>query len=106
MKPYQWFFIFLRAMVILQVILIYFKKQSDNTDTYIILEAISKATVGIFLYLFFIFNPLSSLEYGDVLVLQFAGILLLVDIDYKSVITVIRKYYPNFLISIYRPKHD
>jgi hypothetical protein len=102
MKGYQWFFIFLRLMVILQVILIFFKKQTRVSDTYIILEAISKATVGIFLYLFFLLNPLPDLEYGDILVLQFAGILLLVDIDYKSVLNVIRKRYPKFLDTIYR----
>lgn len=89
-------------MVILQVILIFFKKQTDSSDTYIILESISRACVGLFLYIFFLLNPLPDLEYGDVLILQFAGILLLVDIDYKSVIKVIRKKYPKFLDTIYR----
>jgi hypothetical protein len=89
-------------MVILQVVLIFFKKQTRSSDTYIILDAGSRATVGIFLYLFFLFNPLPDLEYGDVLILQFAGILLLVDIDYKNVLKVIRKKYPKFLDSIYR----
>ena len=101
MKGYQWFFIFLRAMVILQVILIFFKKQATTSDTYIILDAISRATVGLFLYIFFLLKPMPDLEHGDVLILQFAGILLLVDIDFKSLLTVIRKRYPKFLDSIY-----
>jgi hypothetical protein len=101
MKGYQLFFIFLRLMVISQVVLIVFKKQTRSSDTYIILDAISRAAVGLFLYLFFLLHPLPDLEYGDVLILQFAGILLLVDIDYKSVLGVIRKRYPNFLKSIY-----
>ena len=106
MKGYQWFFIFLRLMVISQVILIIFKKQTNNSDTYVILDAISRASVGLFLFIFFLVNhfflhQLSELEFGDVLILQFAGILLLIDIDFKSVLRVIRKRYPNFLKSIY-----
>lgn len=88
-------------MIIAQVILIFFKKQTRSSDTFIILDAISRATVGSFLYIFFLLNPLSDLEHGDVLILQFAGILLLVDIDYKAVVKVIRKKYPKFLDSIY-----
>lgn len=84
-------------MVILQVVLIFFKKQTDSSDTYIILEVVSRASVGAFLYLFFLLNPLPGLEYGDMLILQFAGILLLVDIDYGSVLGIIRKRFPNFL---------
>jgi hypothetical protein len=77
--------------------MVIFKKQTDNSDTYILLEAISRAAVGLFLYLFFLLHPLPGLEYGDVLILQFAGILLLVDINYNDVLGVIRKRYPNFL---------
>lgn len=95
MKGYQLFFLFLRLMVILQAVLIFFKKQTNNSDTYIILEALSKVAVGLFLYLFFLLHPLPDLEYGDVLILQFAGILLLVDIDYKSLIAVLKKYFPT-----------
>jgi len=102
MKGYHWFFIFLRIMVILQVVLIFFKKQTDSSDTYIILDAFSRATVGLFLYLFFFLHSFPELEYGDVLILQFAGILLLVDIDYKNVLKVIRKRFPKFLDTIYR----
>jgi Flp pilus assembly protein TadB len=107
MKGYHWFFIFLRIMVISQVVLIFFKKQTDSSDTYIILDAISKASVGLFLFIFFLVNhfflhQLSELELGDVLILQFAGILLLVDIDYKNVLKVIRKRFPKFLDTIYR----
>jgi hypothetical protein len=87
----------MRIMVILQVILIFFKKQTDSSDTYIILDAASRAAVGMFLYLFFLLNPMPGLEYGDVLILQFAGILLLVDIDYRSVLSVLRKQFPNFV---------
>jgi hypothetical protein len=81
-------------MVILQVVLIVFKKQTKRSDVYIILEAISKLAVGAFLYLFFLLHPLEGLEYGDVLILQFAGILIMVDINYGELIGVVRKYIP------------
>ena len=81
-------------MVILQVVLIVFKKQTKSSDVYIILEAVSKLAVGAFLYLFFLLHPLEGLEYGDVLILQFAGILIMVDVNYPEVIKVLRKYLP------------
>ena len=107
MRGYHWFFIFLRLMVISQVIFIIFKKQTKSSDTYVILDAISRASVGLFLFIFFLvqhflLHQMSDLELGDVLILQFAGILLLIDIDYKGVLKVIRKRYPKFLDSIDR----
>ena len=94
MRGYQNFFLFMRLMVILQAVLIIFKKQTKSSEVYIILEALSKLAVGAFLYLFFLLHPLEGLEYGDVLILQFAGILILVDINYKELIGVIRKHLP------------
>ena len=94
MRGYQNFFLFIRLMVILQTVLIVFKKQTKSSDVYIILEAVSKLAVGGFLYLFFLLHPLEGLEYGDVLILQFAGILIMVDIDYGKLIGVLRKYLP------------
>lgn len=84
----------MRLMVILQAVLIIFKKQTKSSEVYIVLEALSKLAVGAFLYLFFLLHPLEGLEYGDVLILQFAGILILVDINYKELIGVIRKHLP------------
>lgn len=94
MRGYQTFFLFMRLMVILQVVLIIFKKQTRSSDIYVILEAVSKITVGAFLYLFFLLHPLDGLEYGDVLILQFAGILIMVDVNYPVLIGVLRKYIP------------
>jgi len=37
---------------------------------------------------------IGSLEYGDVLILQFAGILIMVDVNYPELIKVLRKYIP------------
>ena len=81
-------------MIILQVILIYFKKQTKSSEIYIILEAISRISVGLFLYLFFLLHPLPDLEYGDVLILQFAGILLMVDINFKELYGAILSLNP------------
>jgi hypothetical protein len=81
-------------MVILQSVLIIFKKQTESSDVYIVLEAVSKLSVGAFLYLFFFLHPIDGLEYGDVLILQFAGILIMIDVNYEELIGVIRKYIP------------
>ncbi len=84
----------MRVMVILQAVLIVFKKQTKSSDVYIVLEAVSKISVGAFLYLFFFLHPIDGLEYGDVLILQFAGILIMVDVNYGELVGVIRKYLP------------
>ena len=84
----------MRIMVILQAVLIVFKKQTKSSDVYIVLEAVSKIAVGAFLYLFFFLHPIDGLEYGDVLILQFAGILIMVDVNYGELVGVIRKYIP------------
>jgi hypothetical protein len=94
MKGYQKFFIFMRVMVILQGLIIVFKKQTKSSDVDILLEAVSKLSVGAFLYLFFFLHPIDGLEYGDVLILQFAGILIMIDVNYEELIGVIRKYLP------------
>ena len=94
MKGYHQFFIFMRVMVILQAVLIIFKKQTKSSDIYIVLEAVSKLAVGSFLYLFFLLHPLEGLEYGDILILQFAGILIMIDINYPELLGVLRKYLP------------
>jgi len=95
MRQYQVFFVFLRVMVILQGVLILFKKQTRDSNIYVILDALSKISVGGFLYLFFLFHTIDGLEYGDTLVLQFAGILILLDVNYKDLLRVVRLYYPS-----------
>ena len=79
-------------MLILQSILIFFKKQTRNSNTFIILDSISKLSVGAFLYLFFLFHKIDGFEYGDILVLQFAGILILLDINYIDLLKALREY--------------
>ena len=83
-------------MLILQGILIFFKKQTRDSNVFIILDSLSKISVGAFLYLFFLFHKIDGFEYGDVLVLQFAGILILLDINYKQLFKAIRFYIPGF----------
>lgn len=82
-------------MVILQGLLILFKKQTRDSNLYVILDSISKISVGAFLYLFFLFHTIDGLEFGDTLVLQFAGILILLDVNYKELLRVLRLYYPR-----------
>lgn len=79
-------------MLILQGVLIFFKKQTRSSNIYVILDSISKLSVGAFLYLFFLFNKIDGFEYGDTLVLQFAGILILLDINYKDLLKALREY--------------
>jgi hypothetical protein len=112
MKIYQVFFIILRILVILQVILVLLKKNIINPDIKIIIDAILKLGIGGFLYIFFFFNTGHSVEYWDAYILQFAGLVIILDIDYKKVLNAISKLSPtlykklSFLEAIEGANHD
>lgn len=112
MKYYQIFFILLRVLIILQLILVIFKKQIMNPDIKILLDTIIKLGIGSFLYLFFLFNTVPGLDYWDSFILQFAGLVIILDIDFISLLSVVKKYSPwlsqnlSFLEAIQRAKHS
>jgi hypothetical protein len=100
MKIYQVFFVILRILVILQVILVLLKKNVINPDIKIIIDAILKLGIGGFLYIFFFFNTIRGIEYWDAYILQFAGIVIILDIDYKKVLNAISRLSPTLYKNI------
>ena len=112
MKYYQIFFILLRVLVILQLILVIFKKQIINPDAKVLLDTVLKLGIGSFLYLFFLFNTIPGLDYWDAYILQFSGLVIILDIDFITLLPVLKKYSPwlsqnlSFLETIQRAKHS
>ena len=112
MKIYQVFFVVLRILVILQVILVLLKKNIINPDIKIIIDTILKLGIGGFLYIFFLFNTIPGIEYWDAYILQFAGLVIILDIDYNKLLNVISKLSPtlsknlSFLYTIQGANHD
>ena len=108
MKYYQLFFVVLRVLVISQLILVICKKNVINPDIKILLDTVLKLGIGTFLYFFFMFNAIPGIEYWDTYILQFAGVVMILDIDFGSALKVLGKHSPwlahhlGFLEAIYR----
>jgi hypothetical protein len=61
---------------------------------YIISDTIFKISIALYLFLFFTLNTFPGLDWQDVLIIRFSGVVLLYDIDFKGLMGLIRKYLP------------
>ena len=95
MKGYHIYFILLKIIVGIQVVLVFLKKTTEDSEIYIVTDTIFKISVALYLFLFFIINSFPGLEFEDTIILRFSGMILLYDIDYSGLIRVIRKYFPS-----------
>ena len=112
MKAYHIFFILLRILVILQLLLVIFKKQHFPPDIKTLIDSVLKLSLGIFIIFFFYFNNV-GLDYWDIFVLQFSGIIIILDIDYVNLLKIKKRIIPqigdnlDFLTTIQRyPKNN
>ena len=94
MKAYQIYFIILKLLIIVQIVAIFFKKHTENSDAYILSDTIFKLSAGIYLITFFLIHSFPGLEFEDTLILRFSGVIILFDIDYIGMLKVISKYSP------------
>lgn len=94
MKPYQIYFIFIKLLVVAQVIAIFMKKHTKDSDIYILSDTIFKLSAGLYLILFFMIHHFPGLEFEDTLILRFSGVIILFDIDYVGLVKVITKNAP------------
>jgi hypothetical protein len=95
MKAYHLYFIILRFIVLIQIILVFLKKHTKDSDIYIISDTIFKLSIALYLFIFFMIHSFPGLELGDVIILRFSGLVLLFDIDFTGLLRVIRKYIPS-----------
>jgi hypothetical protein len=102
----------LRIIVFIQIALVIFKKQHLSPELKTIIDSILKLSIGTFIIVFFYFNNV-GLDAWDVYILQFSGIVIMVDVDYESLLEIVGRYFPAisknlaFLKDIQRyPKGD
>ena len=93
MKGYHVFFFILRLLVLTQLILVVFMKQSFSPVIKLLIDSVLKLSLGLFIILFFYFHNV-GLDPWDIYVLQFSGILVIVNIDYSSLLDIIAKVSP------------
>ena len=84
----------LRLLVVLQVILVLLKKQLLSPDLKTIIDSILKLSIGLFVIIFFYFHNV-GMDPWDIYVLQFSGIVIITDIDYKNLLKIIGNVSPT-----------
>jgi len=85
----------LKVIVFIQMALVVLKKQTTDSKLYIVSDTIFKISIALYLFLFFILNKFPGLDFEDTILLRFAGVILLYDIDYSGLIKIVREYYPG-----------
>jgi len=94
MKGYHIFFFILRLLVLVQLILVVFMKQNFSPTIKLLIDSVLKLSLGLFIILFFQFNHI-GLDPWDIYVLQFSGILVIVNIDFTGLLKIIDKISPT-----------
>lgn len=94
MKGYHIFFIILRLLVLVQLVLVVFMKQSFSPTVKLLIDSVLKLSLGLFIILFFHFNHV-GLDPWDIYVLQFSGILVIVNIDFTNLLKIADTVFPE-----------
>jgi len=108
MKHYQYFFVSLRILVVLQIVLVLSGKITTQPKVKLLIDTVLKLGIGAFLVLFFMFNEIPNLDPWDSFIIQFAGVVLMLSIDFSSILDIVAIYSPflsekfNFLKTIQR----
>jgi hypothetical protein len=99
MKAYAVFFFTMKIALLIQFVLIIFKRQTRNSIVYITTEIIFKTALFLFIE-WFTFNNDFGIQFEDKLIISFGGGLLFYDAcfnDVPKLIEQLRERYPNLL---------
>ena len=94
MKYYQYFFIVLRTLVILQTVLVLSGKFVTEPHTKLVIDSLVKIGIGSFLYIFFL-NEIPGLDPWDAFIIRFAGVVLMLNIDFGGLVDFLALYSPT-----------
>lgn len=95
MKYYQYFFVVLRTLVILQTVLVLSGKFVTEPHIKIIIDSLVKLGIGAFLFLFFLLNEIPGLDPWDAFIIRFAGVVLMLNIDFAGLLDILEIYAPS-----------
>ena len=111
MKYYQYFFVILRILVILQTILVLSGKFTTEPNTKFVIDTLVKLGIGSFLFFFFLLNEIPGIDPWDSFIIRFAGVVFMLSIDFSKLLDMLGKYSPwlserlSFLKTIQRAEH-
>ena len=95
MKPYQYFFVLLRALVILQTVLVLSGKFTSEPHTKLVIDSLVKLGIGAFLFFFFLLNEIPGIDPWDAFIIRFAGVVLMLNIDFGGLLDILAIYSPT-----------
>jgi len=95
MKPYQYFFVLLRALVILQTVLVLSGKFTSEPHTKLVIDSLVKLGIGAFLFFFFLLNEIPGIDPWDAFIIRFAGVVLMLNIDFGGILDLLSIYSPS-----------
>jgi hypothetical protein len=93
MEFYHYFLIFIKAIVGIQFVLIFLKKESSDNELFIITDTIFTIGIALFIMSYFtLLNTNAVINYHEKSFFIAAGFLLLLNIDYIKVNSILEKY--------------
>ena len=92
MKKYHYFFLFLKAAILIQFVLVLANKTRVDSTLYILTEILFKTSIGIFIEVFLFHNQIEGILFEDKLILSFGGGLLLYDAWFNDLPVLLDKY--------------
>lgn len=95
MKAYQYFFVIIRMLVILQTVLVLSGKFTTHPHFKLIIDTLVKLGIGAFLFFFFLLNEIPGLDPWDSFIIRFAGVVLMLNIDFRALLDLLSIYIPS-----------
>lgn len=86
MKGYQTYFFFLKAIVLLQLVLTIMNFKVKDSPIFAIVDTLFKISLGLFLGIYFwLFTP-PGLDWEDGIIISIGGFLILTEIEFEPVV--------------------
>ena len=86
MKAYQIYFFFLKAIVALQLVLVFLKVDFAHDAVFAFADALFRISLGLFLGFYIWFFPPKGMDWEDSILISVGGFLLLTDIKFAPLI--------------------
>lgn len=91
MKTYQIYFFFLKAIVALQLVLVFLKVDFAHDAVFAFADALFRISLGVFLGFYIWFFPPKGMDWEDSILISIGGFLLLTDIKFAPLIAAYEK---------------
>jgi len=87
--------VLLRALVILQTVLVLSGKFTSEPHTKLVIDSLVKLGIGAFLFFFFLLNEIPGIDPWDAFIIRFAGVVLMLNIDFGGILDLLSIYSPS-----------